>query len=104
MNREELIRSIRRKAQCLAGCDLGEEGDLRVELAIQRACAYCQRPDVPPAMEQAVAALALQMGPEEGVSRISRGDTALQFDTARRAEELLNPFRRLGRLAEEGEV
>ena len=49
--------AIRKKAEILAGGDLGGDGDAIVDMAAQRACAYCQRHDIPEAMEQAVAAL-----------------------------------------------
>lgn len=97
----ETLAAIRTKAEALSGQSLGEQGDLLVEMAVQRACAHCQREDIPPEMEQAVAALALAM--EEGggtVKSLQRGDTSIAYD-ARDPMTLLEPFRRL---ATPGEV
>lgn len=55
--------AIRGKAELLAGRSLGDSGDELTEMAVQRACAYCNRPDVPEEMEQAVAALVLALAP-----------------------------------------
>ena len=49
--------AILAKAELLAGRSLGDSGNDLTEMAVQRACAYCNRPDVPEEMEQAVAAL-----------------------------------------------
>ena len=96
------VKAIRDKAEALGGQSLGKHGDLLVEMAAQRACAYCQRPDIPEEMEQAVAALALAMNGGEGVKTIQRGDTSVTYDTAETAfkapESLLQPFCRLGRV------
>ena len=92
--------AIRRKAEVLAGEDLGEDGDALVEMAAQRACAYCQRADIPPAMEQAVAALALAMREGDGVKSVTRGDTAVTYEAKKDPMDLLAPFRRLGGLKE----
>ena len=48
--------AILAKAELLAGRSLGDSGDDLAEMAVQRACAYCNRPDVPEEREQAVAA------------------------------------------------
>ena len=97
------IRSIRDRAEVFAGQTLGEHGDALVEMAAQRACAYCQREDIPAEMEQAVAALVLTMMEEGGtVKSLTRGDTSITYDTAaggtQGAMRLLAPFRRLGRV------
>lgn len=92
--------AIRKQAELLAGEDLGEEGDALVELAAQRACAYCQRTDIPHQMEQAVAALVLDLRDGGSVQSVTRGDTAVTYQ-ARNATALLSPFRRLGRVKEE---
>lgn len=97
------VAAIRTKAEALAGHSLGEHGDLLTEMAAQRACAFCQRQDIPEEMEQAVAALVLTLGEDgEAVKAIQRGDTAITYDTGGAAEtapmRLLAPFRRLGRV------
>ena len=96
------VKAIRDKAEALGGQSLGEHGDLLVELAAQRACAYCQRQDIPEEMEQAVAALALTLGGEETAKTIQRGDTSITYDVTKTAlkapESLLKPFCRLGRV------
>ena len=92
--------AIRRKAEVLAGEDLGEDGDALVEMAAQRACAYCQRTDIPHDMEQAVAALALAMREGDGVKSVTRGDTAVTYRDRADPMALLAPFRRLGKLKE----
>lgn len=92
--------SIRKKAEVLAGEDLGENGDALVEMAAQRACAYCQRGDIPQEMEQAVAALVLSLGEGDGVKSVTRGDTAVTYQTRQDTLSLLAPFRRLGGLKE----
>ena len=100
------VRAIRLKAEALAGQALGENGDLLVEMAVQRACALCRREDVPEEMEQAVAALVLTMGDAGGtVKSITRGDTAIAYEVSGgdggSLTAALAPFRRLGRLKEE---
>ena len=65
------VTAIRAKAEALAGQSLGEHGDALVEMAMQRACAVCQRSDIPEEMEQAVAALVLSMA--EGETSCVRG-------------------------------
>ena len=96
------VKAIRDKAEALGGQSLGEHGDLLVELAAQRACAFCQRQDIPEEMEQAVAALALSLCGGERVKTIQRGDTSITYDVSRDAlkasESLLRPFCRLGRV------
>lgn len=97
----EVLASILAKAELLAGHDLGGQGDLLVEMAAQRACAYCQREDVPPGMEQAVAALALALQDGgEVVKSLTRGDTSITYDISQGPATLLAPFRRLGTLKE----
>lgn len=47
---------------------------------MERACAWCGREDIPEAMEQAVAALILDMeGREAAVKSVTRGDTAVTY-------------------------
>lgn len=96
------VKAIRDKAETLGGQSLGENGDLLVELAAQRACAYCQRQDIPEDMEQAVAALVLALQGEERAKTIQRGDTSITYDVAeatlKAPESLLKPFCRLGRV------
>ena len=53
--------AIREKAERLAGRSLGENGDALTKMAMERACAWCGRADIPEEMEQAVAALLLDM-------------------------------------------
>ena len=96
------VKAIRDKAEALGGQSLGENGDLLVEMAAQRACAYCQRQDIPEEMEQAVAALVLALNGDETVKTVQRGDTSITYDAANTAlkasESLLKPFCRLGRV------
>lgn len=80
--------AIREKAERLAGRSLGENGDALTEMA----------------MEQAVAALLLDMeGREAAVKSVTRGDTAVTYavsDGQSAALAGLTPWRRLGRLKE----
>ena len=98
--------AIREKAERLAGRSLGENGDALTEMAMERACAWCGREDIPEAMEQAVAALVLALadGGEGGaVKSVTRGDTAVTYavsDGQSAALAGLAPWRRLGRLKE----
>lgn len=92
--------AIRKKAEILAGGDLGGDGDALVDMAAQRACAHCQRDDIPQDMEQAVAALALSLRDGDAVKSITRGDTAITYEGQNDPMALLAPFRRLGRLKE----
>lgn len=99
----EVLKAIRAKAEVLAGHDLGEQGDLLVEMAAHRACSICQREDIPEAMEQAVAALVLTLeAGGEPVKSMTRGDTSITYDSAQNSVvALLAPFRRLGKLKED---
>jgi len=96
------VKAIRDKAEALGGHSLGGDGDLLVELAAQRAMAYCQRDDIPEDMEQAVAALVLALQGDETAKSIQRGDTSVTYDVTQTAlkapESLLRPFCRLGRV------
>ena len=96
------VKAIRDKAEALGGRSLGQQGDLLAEMAAQRAMAYCQRPDIPEEMEQAVAALALAMAEGQQAKTVQRGDTSVTYDVAETAlkapESLLAPFCRLGRV------
>lgn len=89
--------SIRQKAEALYGMTLGENGDLLVSIAAQRALAHCGRSDIPEEMEQAVAALAVFLaGGGEAVKSLTRGDTSISYDTAASAPlALLEPWRKL---------
>ena len=99
--------AILAKAELLAGRSLGDSGGDLTEMAVQRACAYCNRPDVPEEMEQAVAALvvALADGGQGGaVKSVTRGDTSVTYATASGGLlglEALAPWRRLGTLKDE---
>lgn len=98
------VKAIRAKAEALGGQSLGQQGDMLVEMAAQRALAFCQREEIPEAMEQAVAVLVLEMTGLEGgnIKNIQRGDTTVAYDisktTVKAAESLLRPFCRLGRV------
>ena len=93
------VKAIRDKAEALGGQSLGEHGDLLVEMAAQRACAFCQREDIPEEMEQAVAALALALQGNERAKTVQRGDTSITYDVGKALleapEGLLRPFCRL---------
>lgn len=93
----EQTASIRRKAEALYGMSLGENGDLLVSIAADRCMAYCCRADIPEEMEQAVAALAVFLaGGGEAVKSLTRGDTAITYDTAASVPlALLEPWRKL---------
>lgn len=96
------VKAIRDKAEALGGQSLGEHGDLLVEMAAQRALAYCQRQDIPEEMEQAVAALVLALNGDDTAKSIQRGDTSITYDVTKTVlkapESLLTPFCRLGRV------
>ena len=97
------VAAIRVKAEVLAGRSLGDNGDALTEMAAQRACAWCNRADIPEDMEQAVAALALAMEGGEGgaVKSVTRGDTSVTYDVGEEGAPALAglaPWRRLGRL------
>lgn len=101
------LAAILAKAELLAGHELGEHGDALTEMAVQRACAYCNRPDVPEEMEQAVASLVLALsdGGEGGaVKSVTRGDTSVTYAASSGGLlglEALAPWRRLGTLRED---
>ena len=88
MSGADKAAAIREKAERLAGRSLGENGDALTEMA----------------MEQAVAALLLDMeGREAAVKSVTRGDTAVTYavsDGQSAALTGLAPWRRLGRLKE----
>ena len=54
MTGADKVAAIRAKAEVLAGRSLGDNGDALMEMAAQRACAWCNREDIPEDMEQAV--------------------------------------------------
>lgn len=89
------VTAIRAKAEVLAGQSLGEHGDALIEMAAHRACSYCNRTDIPEAMEQAVASLAVAMASGEQVKSLQRGDTSITY-AAERPMALLQPWCRLG--------
>lgn len=105
MGREQLA-SIRAKAEALAGENLGEDGDLLVSMAADRALAWCRRSDIPPGMEQAVAALAVSMTVGGAVKTLTRGDTSISYETGGSGGvmAMLSPWRRLGGLKREGSM
>ena len=91
----DTVRAVLAKAEALAGQSLGEQGEMLAEMAVARACSWCQRSDVPEEMEQAVAALQLTMQDAGGaVKSLQRGDTSITY-TGRDPLTLLEPFRRL---------
>ena len=104
MSREQMA-SIREKAEALYGMSLGENGDLLVSIAAQRALALCNRRDIPKEMEQAVAALVVFLaGGGESVKSLTRGDTAITYDTGDIAASpmaVLEPWRRLATVKRE---
>lgn len=97
------LQRILQMAQALGGEDLSpEKGVLLAEIAVDAACAFCNRRDVPPEMEQAVARLLLELGSPLGqVSTVQRGDTAVTYKTPQSAAQAaLRPFCCLGTLGE----
>ena len=96
------VKAIRDKAEALGGQSLGAHGDLLVEIAAQRAMAYCQREDIPAEMEQAVAELVLTLQEGAPPKTIQRGDTSITYCVTEASlkppERLLAPFCRLGRV------
>ena len=101
--RDETRLAIRRKAEALSGRSLGKDGDLLADMSARAAMAWCCRSDIPPEMEGAVAALALQLSRGgEPVKTVKRGDTAITYASG--TEEVfaaLAPWRRLGTLRED---
>lgn len=108
----EQMASIRRKAEVLYGMSLGENGDLLVSIAAQRALAHCNRRDIPAEMEQAIAVVAVFLaGGGEQIKSITRGDTSITYDTGDIAASpmaVLEPWRKLATVkpspGEEGTV
>ena len=97
------VAAIRAKAEVLAGRSLGDNGDALTEMAAQRACAWCNREDIPEDMEQAVAALVLSLEGGQGgaVKSVTRGDTSVTYageEGGAPALAGLAPWRRLGML------
>lgn len=100
------LQRILQMAQALGGESLSsEKGTLLAEIAVDAACAFCRRRDVPPEMEQAVARLLLELeSPLGQVSTVQRGDTAVTYKNPQSAAQAaLRPFCRLGTL-EEGDA
>ena len=117
MLRKGQVCSVREKAELLGNVSLGENGDALAEIAIQRALAWCQREDMPEAMEQAAAEALLALF--RALPRADE-DTSVTFSTPASsaggsastlsggkgglpsaALEALAPWRRLGRLKRE---
>lgn len=102
--REALRAAVLEKAQSLSGAAYTET---LADMALDAALAFCCREDVPPEMEQAVAALLCELAAGQGgaVKSLQRGDTAVTYDVAAEgfsaARGRLAPFRRLGTLREE---
>lgn len=99
------VAAIRAKAEVLAGRSLGAGGDALTEMAAQTAMAWCNREDIPESMEQAVAALVLEMeNGENGVLKsVTRGDTSVTYAVSGGLSPALaglSPWRRLGQLKE----
>ena len=99
------VAAIRAKAEALAGRSLGDHGTALTEMAAQRACAWCNRADIPEDMEQAVAALVLSLEGGQGgaVKSVTRGDTSVTYageEGGAPALAGLAPWRRLGQLKE----
>ena len=106
MSGTDKAAAIREKAERLAGRSLGENGDALTEMAMERACAWCGRADIPEEMEQAVAALVLDMeGRGAAVKSVTRGDTAISYfvSPSQSALDTLEPWRRLGTVKEDGQ-
>ena len=100
------VAAIRAKAEVLAGRSLGDNGDALTEMAAQRACAWCNREDIPEDMEVVIAALTVSLAEgREAVKSLTRGDTSVTYDTNAGVTGLaaltaLAPWRRLGQLKE----
>lgn len=98
------ISAIRAKAEALLGQSLGDSGDTLTAMTAEAAMAWCQREDIPEAMEQAVAGLVVStVQGQSTVKSLTRGDTSVTYDTG--ADGLtgtaaLSPWRRLGRVKE----
>lgn len=100
----ETLASIRRKAEALAGRDLGGQGDTLVEMAADAAMAWCCREDIPAEMEGAVAGIAVTLSQGGGqVKSLTRGDTAVTYASAAGDfdPQGLSPWRRLGTVKED---
>lgn len=104
----EQLSSIRQKAEVLYGMSLGENGDLLVGMAVDRCLAHCNRRDIPAEMEQAIAVVAVFLaGGGERIKSLTRGDTAITYDTADSDSAplaLLAPWRRLATVKREEET
>ena len=104
----EQLASIRRKAEALYGMSLGESGEVLVGMAVDRCLAHCNRSDIPPEMEQAVAVVVVSLaGGGERVKSLTRGDTAITYDTDATSwgpTALLAPWRRLATVKREEET
>lgn len=100
---EQLAR-ILALAETLAGESFGERGSVLAQIACDRAMAFCCRDDIPQEMEQAVASLLCAVeGAQSGVKSVTRGDTAVTFETPQNAFYApLRPFCRLGTVKDDG--
>ena len=97
VSQEQLAR-ILALAETLTGESFGERGEALAEIAAERAMAFCNRGDIPQEMEQAVASLLCALeGPQSDVKSVTRGDTAVTYETSHSASYApLRPFCRLG--------
>lgn len=97
VSQEQLAR-ILALAEALAGESFGERGETLCEAACARAMAFCNRTDIPLEMEQAVASLLCALeGAQSGVKSVTRGDTAVTYETSHSASYApLRPFCKLG--------
>ena len=106
MTGADKVAALRAKAEVLAGRSLGDNGDALTEMAAQRACAWCNREDIPEDMEVVIAALTVSLAEgREAVKSLTRGDTSVTYDTNAGVTGLasltaLAPWRRLGQLKE----
>ena len=99
------VASILKRAEALAGHELGDRGALLAETAALAACGWCGREDIPADMEAVVAALTVSLAEgRETVKSLTRGDTSVTYSGTDPLAALssLSPWRRLGRLKGDG--
>lgn len=101
----EKLSAILRKAEALVGEPLGEYGEDLTSIAVMLACGWCNREDIPEDMEGAVALMVSSLtGAGGGVKSVTRGDTAITYDTnamGNTYQTLLAPWRRLATVKED---
>jgi hypothetical protein len=94
-----MAKAILAKAETLAGGSLGDNGLDIAAMAARLSMVLCGRTDIPEAMEDAVAALAVTMAQDDSsVQSVQRGDTSITYDTETKGqtlERLLSPWVRL---------